>query len=227
MKNILIGCPVLYNGETCLKAFRSVIKEADLLIIDNNSTPDVKKAISQICAESLQTEHQVCVIRNQTNEFVNKAWNTCLSFFLNNNNWDQLVIMNSDLIIAPGWSNHLEDGISCIPCDGTLKDDVEVFSGTMGVFIHLNKKMAEMIYPIPEDIKCWFGDDWGYSILRELGIKTVVKYKMVALHHHGGSQTLAILPNKSEIIEQDKIAWAEIVESLMWERIKELKKSVT
>ncbi len=220
MSKILVGIPVLYNGETCLRAF-SVVDEpnVDLLIIDNGSEPDVKYSIEL----TKNTYDNVKVIIHSKNTYVNPAWNEILAYFLNNEKYDQLIIMNSDLIMHPGWSNYLEDGIVNLPCDGTLNEDEEVFIGSPGILLHLNKKMAKMIYPIPNEIKLWFGDEYILTILREMGIKTIVRHKLIGIHFHGGSQSIAILPNKSEMIETDKIAWEEIVKPLMKIKIQELK----
>ncbi len=217
---ILVGIPVLYNGETCLRAF-SVVDEpnVDLLIIDNGSEPDVKYSIEL----TKNAYDNVKVIVHSKNTYVNPAWNEILAYFLNNEKYDQLIIMNSDLIMHPGWSNYLEDGIVNLPCDGTLSKDEEVFVGSPGIFLHLNKKMAKMIYPIPSEIKLWFGDEYILTILREMGIKTIVRHKLIGTHFHGGSQSIAILPNKSEMIEDDKIAWEKIVEPFMKNKIQELK----
>src|SRR5579859_4489331 len=104
---VLVGIPVLYNGNTCLKAFKSVIGEADLLIIDNGSENDVKQAIREIWHEHANVK----VIQNAENLFVNPAWNQIIKYFLDSK-YDQLVIMNSDLILELGWSSYLVDGMS-------------------------------------------------------------------------------------------------------------------
>lgn len=215
---ILVGIPVLFNGNTCLKAFKSVVGESDLLIIDNGSEKDVKQAIREIWHEHANVK----VIQNAENLYVTEAWNQSLKYFLESN-YDQLVIMNSDLILEPGWSSYLVDGVSCIPTDGSHKEDEVVTQGSPGVFLHFNKAMAKLVYPIPNEIKLWYNDFWCYNILRNLGYKTIVRSGIIAQHFHGGSQSIAILPNKSEMIEDDKIAWRDIVEPLMWERINQLK----
>lgn len=218
---ILTAIPCLYNGDTCLKAFRSVIGESDLLILDNGGDESVKQAISIFKGEL--HPHAVFVFENETNQYVTSAWNFFIEHFLNYSFYDQLIIMNSDLILEPGWSNYLVDGISCIPTDGSHKQDEVVTQGSPGVFLHFNKAMAKLVYPIPNEIKLWYNDFWCYNILRNLGYKTIVRSGIIAQHFHGGSQSIGILPNKSEMIEADKVAWAEIVEPLMNERIKKLK----
>jgi hypothetical protein len=216
--NLLVGIPLLYHGETCRKAINSVVNECDVLLVDNGADADVKEVINEF-----DKRPNVFVIRHEVNQYVNPAWNDIMQFFLNWNHWEQLVIMNSDLILSKGWSNHLVDGESCLVTDGSHKVETVATEGVPGVFIHGNTQMFKMVYPIPEEIKLWFGDFYTFSIWRELGYKTIIKPGLIAEHWHNGSQTIAILPNKSEMIEADKVAWAEVVEPLMWERIKQLK----
>lgn len=209
MNKILVGIPVLFNGDTCLRVFESVIGEADLLIVDNGANKDVKDAIylTRIKYPSVKA------IRNDKNEYVNSGWNQILKYFLDSD-YEQLIILNSDLILLQGWSKYIIDGISAIPHEDKRDCDEEVFEGTPGVMIHLNREMAELVYPIPESIKIWFGDLWIYSKIRKAGYKTIVKAGLKALHFHGGSQTCNKLPEFQEIIEQDKIAWLEIEKTL-------------
>jgi len=204
---VLVGIPVLYNGNVCLKAFKSVIDEADLLIIDNGSEPDVKEAIKEIYNSNFP---RVKVVEFYKNEYVNPAWNEIISQFLLYRDYDQLVIMNSDIIMQSGWSKYLVDGVSCIPNDGSVKIDTETFEGNAGVFIHLNKEMARLVYPIPDSIRVWYGDAF---IQRKL-YKQVIKAGMICEHVHGGSVTVKRLPEFQEIIKQDMIAWETIKETI-------------
>jgi hypothetical protein len=207
-KSILVGIPVIYNGNILIKSVKSVIREADVLIIDNNSEPDVKNALNL-----LSNQGNISIIRNPKNVYVNPAWNQILSYFLASN-YEQLVIMNSDLIMWAGWSEELTTDACYIPSDGKLKVFEEVFKGTPGVFIHLTKECAHMVYPIPKSIKIWFGDEWIYTILRKYGIKTIIHPRIICEHYQSGSQSVKKLPEFQEIIEQDKIAWKEIKKTL-------------
>lgn len=206
---ILVGIPVLYNGTTCLKAFESVVGEADLLIIDNGADLDVKAAIRTVWHQY----SNVKVIQNKNNEYVNPAWNQIINHFLGSD-YDQLIIMNSDLILLQGWSKYIIDGISAVPCEYERHSDEEVTAGTPGVMINLNRDMAKLVYPIPDTIKIWFGDQWIYEKIRKEGYKTIVKAGLRAIHWHNGSQTCQKLPEFQEIIEKDKLAWLEIEKTL-------------
>ncbi len=206
---ILVGIPCLYNAEMCKLSILSVAMEADVLVIDNGADYGVKQMIKLL----IECKFNIRFISNEQNIFVNPAWNQILHYFLQSD-YDQLIIMNSDLVMKPGWSNRIQDGISCIPTDGSHLVDTVVSEGTTGVFIHLNKEMARLAYPIPYGIKIWFGDNFLYGKIRKAGFQTIIRTGMLCEHIGNGSQTIGILPNKAEIIEQDKIAWAEIEKTL-------------
>lgn len=199
---ILTGIPCLFGAVHTKASIDSVINESDVLLIDNGAEQAVKDVISKYNCHK---------IHNKENIFVNPAWNQIISFFLNND-YDTLVIMNSDIIMEKGWSgvlNKVETDIIAVPNLGSASEDVEVHSGTPGVFIHLNRKQAEIIYPITDCIKVWFGDNWIYQILRTLGYKTIVYHELKANHYHSGSQNVSRVKGISEIIEEDKRQWAE------------------
>lgn len=211
---VLVGIPVLYNGSVCLQAFKSIIEEADLLIVDNGAEQDVKEAINQMSSYN-NGRIRVGLIRNEKNEYVTAAWNALLGAFLDSNcPHDQLVIMNSDLIMNPGWSKYLENNVWCIVNGGNYKIDTEVFEGIAGVFINFNKAMARLVYPIPKAIKIWYGDTWFEYKFRKYGYKMIVKAGLTGEHVHGGSITVRRLPEFQEIIQQDMIAWKEIEKTI-------------
>lgn len=206
----LVGIPVLYNGLICLQAFKSVIDEADLLIIDNGSEDDVKQAITLMSAYN-DISHRVSLIRNAKNEYVTFAWNQILAAFLDSNcPHEHLVIMNSDMVMQPGWSKHLIDGVSCVTTNGSHKVDTEVTEGVPGVFIHLNKAMARLVYPISATLRIWFGDTFIYNTLYKHGYKTVIKAGLIGDHVHNGSMTVKRLPEFQEVIQRDMIEWETI-----------------
>jgi len=210
MKRVLVGIPVLYNGAVCLQAFKSVIDEADLLIVDNGAEADVKEAINQIHVYNNGCI-RVGLIRNAKNEYVTHAWNQILGAFLDENcPYEQLVIMNSDLIMQPGWSKYLEDNVWCIVNGGHYSVDTEVFEGIAGVFINFNKAMARLVYPLPEKLKIWFGDTYIEKKFKNAGYKMIVKAGLKANHVHGGSVTVRHLPEFQEVIQQDMIEWETI-----------------
>lgn len=212
---ILVGIPVIAHADLCKAAIDSVVLESDVLVIDNNADPETKLML-------LREDIEVLV--NTENIYVNAAWSEIMQYFLLSEFYDTLIIMNSDLIMQPGWSAKLQEGQICIPTDGSHAENVVVTEGIPGVFIHLSREMVEMVYPIPSYVKIWFGDNWVFEILRRLGYQTVVKAGLVGLHYNGGSQSVNIVPDKEAIIEVDKVAWAEFGERDIEERVAKWRK---
>lgn len=198
----LIGIPCLFGSVHTKAAIDSVINQSNVLLIDNGAEKSVRSVIDSFDCHK---------IHNKSNLYVNQAWNQILDFFLKHD-YDILVIMNSDIIMNKGWIDVLSkvpEGTIAVPNLGSATEDIDVNQGTPGVFIHLTKKQANIVYPITDCIKVWFGDNWIYGILRSLGYKTVVYHKLKAIHYHNGSQNVSRVNGISEIIEEDKRMWAE------------------
>lgn len=223
---VLVGIPVLYGPQHCREAIESVIdnENVTVLVIDNGSGPDMINMLSSFPVGKYKGK--LIVHRNPENVYVNPAWNQILAHFLaedphNQEGYDHLLIMNSDLVLCPNWydviSNYgIVDGI-LVPHITNNKNELtpketlkvtEVFEGTPGVLISLSRVQAKLIYPIPSTIKVWFGDNWIYEGLRKAGYRTFVISNLVA--YHSGSQTVSRVPGISEIIEQDKIEWEKL-----------------
>ena len=201
---LLIGIPCLYNSVVTNEAIAAVINKTDVLLIDNGAEHPVKEVIA--------TYPQAKVIVNPENIYVNPGWNQIIKYFLESD-YTHLVIMNSDLIMQEGWYENLETFINHYPfipipvINGDSSEGyTEVFSGPPGVFICLTREQVELVYPIPDYLKIWFGDNWIYEILRTK-YKTVVLHNLVARHYH--SQSVSQVEGISELIEEDKKNWAE------------------
>lgn len=229
--NYLIGIPVLYGAEHCRAAIHSAASgPADVLVIDNGSDPDVKEMLSY-CSE-ITVKHRIV---NPKNIFVNPAWNQLMEFFLRHEQYDVLCIMNSDVVLPGNFVNTLNRFYAQYPndiplpveghpkplnADGSLTVEA-VSGGVAGTFICLTRQQVKNVYPIPDCIKIWFGDNHLYEVHRQLDIKTYLVHDLKI--QHGNSRTVSILPGISELIEQDKVAWANEAEPKMIELIKTLK----
>jgi hypothetical protein len=200
---VLVGIPVIYCEECveqCLDSLKG--QDAGILIIDNNATPKIKKLVSSYPN-----------IINKENIYVNPAWNQIMKMFLNSN-YDRLVILNSDMILESDVIEKIKnidlDGDLTIPLPNVSEHQIsegirEIDWGFPGIMIVLSRKMCELVYPIPESLKIWFGDDWIYRRLKNNGYNLRVFYSIKA--RHSGSRSIASVKEASEIIEQDKINW--------------------
>lgn len=205
----------------CVTAFHA---EADVCLIDNGA---------ELAVQGILRFFGGPHIENPRNVYVNAAWNQAIRYFLDQR-YETLVIANSDLIMGRDWKRTLEIAMAdprvsptvrtaqppeCFACDprAAMRKPVE---HAMGIFIVLRRQWAEWVYPIPDCVKIWFGDEWIYSILRARGIETVVPGGLVGFHTH--SRTIAAVPEAAELIEQDKIAWELRGRQLLAERIASL-----
>ena len=223
MTKILVGIPMITGADHCRKAIESVLNQEniELLIIDNNSEPDVKEMLKEY-----HDRRNVHITVNPKNVYVNPSWNQIMNYFLWYSDCEYLVIMNSDLIMHKDWSNVCRNywgpigdhkGHMLLPVIvDTLSEDISdrseyaeaVFSGTPGIFITLNREQAKRVNPIDSTIKIWFGDNWIFDTLRKHGDLTVIPNNLLATH--AWSSTISRVPEAYDIIEQDKIAWEKI-----------------
>lgn len=201
MIKILSVVPVLYDpGWTanCLNAIHS-----DILVIDNNAEKQVKKVIAKYDK-----------IVNKKNVFVNPAWNQGMGVFLEGD-WDYIAIIGSDFVLIEGWeqivSDNVGDEIIMLPNIHPYEEgegSVDAPGGFPGVFILLDRKMAGLVYPIPEGLLIWFGDQWIYERLEKHGYKKRIYYDLKGMH--GNSISVRKLPEAYDVIEEDKRAWETV-----------------
>lgn len=214
----MIGIPCLLGAGHTKEAIESVVNHPDtfVLLIDNGAEQAVKDVLGEY-----EDRDNVHVIHNPVNVYVNPAWNQILEFFLGGIA-DYLLIMNSDLILHKKWKKVLDltyqefpdmipvpvissdKGILNTPI-ATYSSYTHIMEGPAGVLIILNKKHAQLVYPIPASIRVWFGDNWIFDRLRNHHYKTLILDNL--LTYHSGSQNVSKVPGIAEIIEEDKRAW--------------------
>ncbi|MCR4307653.1 MAG: hypothetical protein NUV80_03760, partial [Candidatus Berkelbacteria bacterium] len=69
----------------------------------------------------------------------------------------------------------------------------------------LPKEAVRLVYPIPDGLRLWFGDEYMYGKLKSEGWK-IVQGEFNAYHY--GSLSIASNPESNEVIAQDKLNWA-------------------
>lgn len=220
----LVGIPCLFGAYHTTMSIESAhdIDGVDVLLIDNGAEESVKYVINEFAP------HQnVTVIHNEQNLYVNPAWNQIIKYFLEHEEYDYLLIMNSDLGLNKNWVNVLDEYFSRVPYAipvpvvsddpnnltaevNSVPTETELKDGIAGVLIILHRKHAQKVYPIPDGIKIWFGDNWIYDTLINSGYKIFQLGNLLAYHYHNGSQNVQRVDGMAEIIEQDKLEWEKI-----------------
>jgi len=185
----------------CLKKLQS-----DVLIIDNDAEPEIKKLIEPYTK-----------IINPRNIYVNPAWNMGMEYFLKGS-WDFLCIMNSDISMIWNWEEFCLsyfDGSWMLPTQVTgaempdridMRDHYKVIKeGFPGIFMFMDREMVKKAYPIPKGLKLWFGDNWIFNRTKR---EQRVYYNLKC--EHGNSRSVCKLEDFTDIIEQDKIEWSKL-----------------
>lgn len=160
-------------------------------------------------------------IVNDPSLYCNGAWNQAMEYFLKGD-WTHLALGTSDVIMQSDWKKFIPRRknevwiptyIESLDNLGYVIGKRELLEyGVAGAFTILPRAAVEIVYPIPEQLKLWFGDQYMYEKLRKHGWK-VMQYKGVAYHY--GS--ISIMSNQHEalnIIEADKVAWSELPEDV-------------
>lgn len=223
----LIVMPAVKNVHVTREAIDSVINHpVDIILCANGADQDVIDLMYQY--KELKPD-RVSVWIEPVNIGVNPVWNKFVAYFMNTD-YTHIGILSSDVILHHQWLEYLErwDSISDVPIPvevdrDTLKLGIDVSEnkreiateGLNGIFIWLTKFQAKVSFPIPEDIKIWFGDNWIHESLRQQGYATVIHHNFRAFH--GGSVTLQAMEGTNALIEQDKVAWETKVKKLLYE----------
>lgn len=234
MEKILICIPVVKNPDVLKECLDQVMHKHNvhILILLNGADQNVKNYV-----HSLNDYPQIAVLENSENVFVTAAWNLFLKLFIESNEYQRLIIMNSDLSMQYNWDRILrllwEENPDYVVTPNIIHDKLQIFQyipivleGTFiiknppGIFITLDREMAKAVYPIPKEIRVWFNDTYIYAILKALKYPIVMLGNLLAFHHV--STSVNSISGVHEIIEQDKIAWKEIVEPMLNEKIKQL-----
>lgn len=216
----LIVMPAVKNAHVTREAVDSVINhDVDIILCANGADQDIIDLFYQY--KTLKPE-RVTVWIEPVNIGVNPVWNKFVAHFLTTD-YTHIGILSSDVILQRQWLEYLElwqgsrTQLICIEVDkDKVKEEVDVTDinttpvteGTNGIFIWLTKEQARIAFPIPEQIKIWFGDNWIHEKLRKAGHPTVIHHNFRAFH--GGSVTLKAMDTTSALIEQDKIEWETI-----------------
>lgn len=234
--NILICIPVVKNGVVLRECVDQILykRNVHILILDNGADPDVKEALYHY-----DQYPQVTIWHNSINKFVTEPWNTFLDHFIKSE-YDRLIIMNSDITLNKEWWDVCIGlfkelpGLTIVP---TISDDKRLMyekvkkkhhieripenKGIPGIFITFSKLHAKAIYPIPSDIKVWFGDAFIYELLYACNYSAYIASDLLCFHHT--STNVNSIEGIHKIIEEDKIAWNTKVKAELEKRIEKLK----
>ncbi len=203
---ILVGVPVFRVPDLVVSCLNSVKgTPADVLVIDNAADADVKAKLLGYNT-----------IVNAVNGFCNGAWNQIMEYALQRD-YDAVGLGSSDAMLHHGWyeaiTRRLERygkevilpsiGEPVVNPDFTLAEHPT--GGVAGYFSFLPREAVEIVYPIPRNLKHWYGDQYMFEKLRTLGWKIAVLSEVRAYHQQ--SAITARTPEAYEAINEDIKEW--------------------
>lgn len=216
MKTITFIIPC-YNGlnhtKNCVQSIIYNTKPGSyqFVFIDNGSTDGTPEYLSTVT-----NSH---VIRNETNLYVNPAWNQGFKYVLEEKLGDYVCLCNNDIIVGRRWldtifdlfgSNRKEWYLPWDECSDLsvaaemqsrpvkLKQVTEPF---VGFCLFFTREMIECFFPIPECIRVLRGDDWITDCLvHNNNIPFRVSHCLLT---HLGSATQSVMHSLWEVRDVD------------------------
>jgi glycosyltransferase involved in cell wall biosynthesis len=215
-RRIFLGVPCLAEDQdTLVRALRSFAEsDVEVVAIDNGATPAVKAALAEVT--------DIRVIHNPTNVYVNPAWNQLARMFLESAA-DVLVLANADLVAGPGWSQSLLARLEhtkkrewwvgvgvATEADVTRTATISAQSTdnpthTAGAFFALPREAVAIAFPIPEELRIWYGDTWIQTALTAAGFTMTTLKGVVAWH--AGKVSSNQVPELAGVVAHEKIMW--------------------
>ena len=208
--------PKIFLGAPCYresaKLLRSVITSflephVHVLIVSNDASDECKSVLASMFHE---LGH---IIHNEKNLYINAAWNQIAEAFLKSDA-DVLAIANADAVLSPGWGAALIDAAKvwgrfwhgrCVSQGDVL---LEHPRHTAGVFFALAREHVKLCFPIPSELRMWWGDSWIWRQLERAEVRPHVIEEIRVWH--AGSVSSSQVPEMREIVEADRIAWERL-----------------
>ncbi len=210
--DILIGVPCYRDGAMVDRCLQSLPEPGvQILIVDNGSDPDVKRVLEGVGI----------VLRNDVNRYVNPAWNQMMKWFLDAGVHDLLVLANSDLILDAGWAAALRTARTSNPGPQILFGKVDPTQASMGAFFAMTREVVQAVYPIPEDLLIYGGDDFIFEVNRRVGFAERVVESLTMFHAVSG--TIRKSPEVWEIGARDNARWHHhVLPNIVPARVREI-----
>ena len=213
---IMLGVPVFREDKTMVEgAIQSFLDPlVNVVVVDNGASEDAKAGIATF-------QDAVEIIRNQENIYVNPAWNQLAKRFLSSDA-EILVIANADILVRSGWAESILARHNFDTDEiwfGHRTHDVQETTGlrqysskettkqpsSRGGFFAMKRKAVPTVFPIPSELRIFYGDNWIFDVLAMGGYREVTLADVVVWHEESVSRKR--LPEVDDIFRQDRHEW--------------------
>jgi len=226
---VLLSWNHLEETQPCIESlFRTTTVPSRLIIVDNGSEPDVRKALAQVKPQSAVQE--VILLQNEKNEGFPRGMNRGIRAATA----PYVCILNNDLLFTPGWLEELlavsqkDPAIGLVnPASSTFGDHPEPGAtldahaqklsarrGTytevgmcIGFCVLIKRAVIDKIGGLTEEVERIFFEDEDYSMrAQEAGFLCVVAEG--AYVFHAEHKTVKKMPEREDLFSRNR-AWCE------------------
>jgi GT2 family glycosyltransferase len=212
MKPIFLGVPCYREDAALLRdAISSFLDPAvQVLVVDNGASGECKAVLREF-------DGQLQVIHNEENVYINPAWNQIAAEFLRSDA-STLVIANADVVVSAGWAQHLAHAVRT-PGKfwfARVVDDRAQLNATSptpsthpthsaGTFFAIDRNDVSCCFPIPSELRMWYGDNWIFDFLAHMGVDGVRVDSIWTWH--AGSVSSKQVPRFDAMVRQEQQEW--------------------
>jgi len=206
------------TAELCTQISRNTLLPEKVVIIDNTAS-------KQFVCPKLDLDLEVVWFGK--NIGVNRSWNYGLSIakttlvsvlnadiFLPQRFFEKIVQPFSDQsvgIVVPLSTTKREAFSFSEECSEAIATD---FLGRQGWAWTIRRAVLEKVSPIPEELQMFFGDDFIFACVRELGYKVVLVTNTLVLHKVGVSSSVGRNTEVDKIYKKEKQEWNRIKQNI-------------
>lgn len=197
----------------------NTVKPLEIILVDNASTEDIGGIVFS------HRDLNILHLKQKRNIGVNASWNLGILYAKG----DLISVLNNDIIITKFFFEYIEElmkshpkvGI-CVP--NTVKDKTLVLSAESYPYIKTNPlgkregwaftirtALAKDHYPIPKELKMYFGDDYLFGHVRKKGLE-IVKMVTNPIFHYGSITLETTLGDvrSIELLKEERVVWEKI-----------------
>jgi glycosyltransferase involved in cell wall biosynthesis len=173
----------IFNASECLRELlvdigRYTVNRYELILIDDKSDEETRNFVHSVDLPK-GSKNRLIKVLNRTHSWVNYNWNLGASLARGK----YIAFLNSDVYLAPQWDTKLIETLQRNKCacpheiDPTSRKPFTLYPVFKKNFPHMIKgtcfmihnKDKEKIFPIPEKIKHWCGDNVIADRIKEIG----------------------------------------------------------
>lgn len=191
-----------YLQRTIESIYENTYSDFELIVVDDCSNSQVRSYIKGLIRPCIR-------IFNEKQQFTNGCWNIGVGFATG----DYIAVVNNDVTFSRHWDVYLMNALNRPEVqlvgpyqtdDGCRtpygKDERAGNIDIRGAAFMFKRENQNKMFPIPADLKMWFGDSWIARQVVQVHKKQSVFVPEAVIHHFGSKSS-------SELQDQQKILW--------------------